>query len=216
MRIGIAEDDIVYRAGLVRLLQAADVEVVHQAASGAELIAYLATSNPPDIVILDIKMANQADEGLVAALRIGTMYPEVGILLLSSYAVNSYTEKLFAGGHAGRGYMLKESFNNVKTLRDVLGLLCERKTYSDPKISDEYDSRRQESPADRLTAREGAILDHLATGASSASIAVCINSSTKAIDNALNGIYNKLELPDGPEYNRRILAVLKWKEMRGD
>ncbi|HEX2806810.1 MAG TPA: response regulator transcription factor, partial [Kineosporiaceae bacterium] len=139
MRVALAEDSLVYRNGLVRLLEAAGATVVHEAASGGELLTYLAEgrSDPstsggalPDVVMLDIRMAGRADDGLRAAEQIAAAFPTVGILVLSAHADAGYAQRLFANGSAGRGYLLKESLDSVCELQEALSRVVRRRTYT--------------------------------------------------------------------------------------
>src|SRR5690348_351059 len=109
MRVAIAEDNAFYRAGVIKLLQAAGATVIHEAASGAELLARLHNGDLPDVALLDIRMANSDDEGLRAALQLFDRYPEVGVLMLSAFAEAPLARQLFEDGSSGKGYMLKDS-----------------------------------------------------------------------------------------------------------
>jgi len=212
MRVALAEDDTFYRAGLVKLLEAAGTQVSQEAASGDELIAYLRRGPLPDIAILDINMAGRKDDGLIAARQIAEMFPGVGVLLLSAFAEATYAERLFEGGSAGKGYMIKDSLNAVGPLREALERINNRQTYTDPKVLDHLlRPRDQKEPTlrERLTPRERSVLSLLTDGASNAAIAANTHITSGAVEAAVRNIYTKLGIPDDPAYNKRVLVVLK-------
>lgn len=217
MRVAVAEDSLVYRNGLVRLLEAAGATVVHEAATGEELLAQLAQldgsstgAEPPDVVMLDIRMNGRDDDGLLAAEAIGTAHPRLGILLLSAHADPAYAQRLFANGSAGRGYLLKDSLDSVAELTEALGRIHQGGTYTDPRVIDQLiRDRAGNRPVDLLTPREQAVLSLLVSGASNAAIAHGTRTSTKAVESAISALYTKLGIPDAPDYNRRVLVVLR-------
>jgi len=213
MHVAIAEDNPVYRAGLVGLLHASGVSVTHQAASGAELLALLGRGDPPDVAILDIRMSGIEDDGLVTAQIIRQQHPRVGVLLLSAYAELTYAERLFEHGSAGRGYMIKDTLNSVGQLKEALNRIRAGLTYTDPTVVDQLIASGRpavRSPLDGLTPREAAVLKMLAGGASNSAIGIELRSSTGAIEATIRSVYTKLTIPDSPEYNRRVLAVLRF------
>jgi len=213
MRVAIAEDNPVYRAGLVGLLHATGMEITHEAASGAELLASLRAGPLPDVVILDIQMAGIDDDGLMTARALRAKHPEVGVLLLSAYAEPTYAERLFDNGSAGKGYMLKDTLNSVGQLKEALNRINEGLTYTDPRVLDQLLAGGKPpptSPLDELTARERTVLTLLASGASNSAIAVAMRSSPGTIETAIRSTYTKLTIPDSPDYNRRVLAVLEF------
>ena len=126
MRVAIAEDDTVYRAGLVELLTAAGVVVACQASSGRELLDYLG-AELPDSVLLDIRIEGRPDDGLTTAEVIAHRYPDLGILLLSTYANDEFVRRFFPHGTAGGGYLLKERFNEIDDVRHALKLVRRRR-----------------------------------------------------------------------------------------
>ena len=218
MRVAIAEDDTFYRAGLVKLLEAAGTHVSQEAGSGDELIAYLRRGPLPDIAILDINMAGRKDDGLNAARQIAEMFPTVGVLLLSAFAEATYAERFFEGGSAGKGYMIKDSLNAVGPLREALERINNRQTYTDPKVLDDLlrpRDHREPAVRERLTPRERNVLSLLTDGASNAAIAAAIHITSGAVEAAVRNIYTKLGIPDDPAYNKRVLVVLKWLTEEG-
>lgn len=211
MRIGIAEDKLVYRAGLVRVLTQAGFDVVHEAYSGPELLSLL-QEDVPDVVILDIRM-DGPDDGLRTAETIAERYPRIGILLLSAYPEYSYAERFFAGGTSGRGYVLKENFNDVPTIQLALQRVGAGQTFSDPEVLDLIlPHRRSHRLQTLLTPRELDTLSRMAAGMSNAVIAEQLHVSVKSVEAACTSIFRKLELSAAEGYNPRVLAVLRWHD----
>ena len=193
MRVALAEDSLVYRNGLVRLLEAAGAQVVHESATGEGLLAHLAEAAAggtlPDVVLLDIRMGGRDDDGLRAAEQIAVAHPDVGILLLSAHADAHYAQRLFEHGSAGRGYLLKESLDSVQELTEALTRVQRRRTYTDPRVVDELiraGGRRELTQS--LSPREQEVLARLASGASNAAIARLTRSTTKAVESAITGL----------------------------
>ncbi len=215
MRVAVAEDNPIYRAGLVKLIEATGVEVVGEASTGAELLALLDAGVSADAVMLDLNMAGRRDDGLHAALEVANRHPRTAILLLTATADAGVAEKLFADGSARKGYMLKDSLNSVAELSHALRRIVGGQTYGDSLVVDELLARQRQGGArDLLTSRERLILTHLASGASNAAIAEAVRTSTGAVEAAVSTIYNKLGIPDEPGYNRRVLVVLRWLSER--
>jgi DNA-binding NarL/FixJ family response regulator len=208
MYVAIAEDDMVYRAGLVDLLSAAGVDVMYEAADGRELLGLLSRALP-DVVLMDIRMAGRGDDGLETAETISQLYPDLGILLLSTYADPGYIRRFFAGGMAGRGYLLKESFTNVEDVHRALSLVQRQKTYSDPLVLDRLHLATP-ALADRLTPRECDVLRLLAAGQSNSAIADRLRITHAAVENVNQSIYRKLRIPNSADHTPRVLAVLQW------
>ena len=153
MRVAIAEDDEPYRLGLVELLTAADVTVAYQASSGPELLDYLKQGDRPDAVLLDIQMGGRRDDGVTTAEEISDRWPGLGILLLSNHKNDDLVRRFFAGGTTGRGYLLKEKFNDIEDVRHALDLVRRGKTFSDTAVLDCLDLR-QLTIGELLTPRE--------------------------------------------------------------
>jgi DNA-binding NarL/FixJ family response regulator len=208
MRVAIAEDDPVYRAGLVELLTAAGVAVAYQASSGQELLGHLA-GNLPDAVLLDIRMKGRPDDGLTTAEVIAQRYPDLGILLLSNYDTEEYVRRFFAHGTAGRGYLLKEQFNDIDDVSHALNLVQRRKTFSDTPILDRL-HRRQPAITELLTPRELEVVRLLAAGLSNAAIAAQLRIKEDKVEYAIQSIYTKLDIPRTPDQNPRVHAAVRW------
>jgi DNA-binding NarL/FixJ family response regulator len=206
MRVAIAEDDDVYRAGLVELLTAADVEVACQAVNCRDLLDYLHRDRP-DVVLLDIRFKGPPDEGLLAAEEISKLYPKLAVLLLSNHVYNEYVRRFFAHGMSGRGYLLKERFNNIEDVRHALDLVHRGKTYSDTTVLDMLRSR-QPTLTEILTPREIDILRLVAAAFTNAAIAVRLKINEDKVENAIKSINKKLGYD--PERNPRVYAAIRW------
>jgi DNA-binding NarL/FixJ family response regulator len=218
VRVALAEDNLVYRNGLVRLLEAAEVTVVHAASRGDQLLAFLNGQEDhaaaPDVVMLDIRMGRRDDDGLLTAEEIARSHPGVGILMLSAHVEARYAQRLFANGSAGRGYLLKDSLDSVSELSQALSRVHRGGTYTDPRVVDELIRRdRQERLDTLLTPREQEVLTLVATGASNAAIARTLRAGIKSIEATISTLYTKLGIADAPDYNRRVLVVLNWLEL---
>ncbi len=208
MRVAIAEDEEPYRVGLVELLTAADVTVSYQARSGRELLDYLA-GDLPDAVLMDIRMGGRPDDGVTTAEVISQRYPDLGILLLSNHENDEFVRRFFAHGTAGRGYLLKERFNDIDDVRHALDLVRRRKTFSDTPILDRL-HRRQPTITELLTPRELDVLRLLAAALSNAAIAAELRITEDKVEYATQNIYNKLGRPR--DQNPRVYAAGRWLE----
>lgn len=209
MRVVIADDVMLVRSGLARLLVDAGVDVVGEAAD-AETLHSLVGRQSPDVAIVDIRMPpTHTDEGLVAARRIREDHPETAVVLLSQYLEVRYAERLFADQPAGLGYLLKERVSNIAVLVDALRRVTEGECVIDPTIVARLmRTRRPESAIDVLTAREREILALMAEGRSNAGIARELSISERTVEAACAQVFGKLDLEPSPDVNRRVLAVL--------
>ena len=176
--------------------------------AAAGLLGHLA-EDLPDAVLLDIQMEGRSDDGLVAAEVISQRYPDLGILLLSNHASDEYVRRFFAYGIAGRGYLLKERFNDIEDVRHALNLVQRGKTFSDTPILDRL-HRRQPAITELLTPRELGVLRLLAAGLSNAAIAVQLRIKDDKVEYAIQGIYTKLDIPRTPDRNPRVHAAVRW------
>ncbi|HEX7171288.1 MAG TPA: response regulator transcription factor [Candidatus Limnocylindria bacterium] len=210
MRVVIADDVMLLRSGLARLLGDAGVEVVGEAADGEALI-HLVARFAPDAAIVDIRMPpTHADEGIVAAHRIRAEHPRTAVVLLSQYLEPRYAERLFADQPRALGYLLKERVSNIGVLTDALQRVTEGECVIDPTIVARLMGRRREGSAmDRLTAREREVLGLVAEGRSNAGIARELRISERTVEAACAQIFQKLDLEPSPDENRRVLAVLE-------
>lgn len=169
-------------------------------------------SNPPDVVITDIRMPpTNTDEGIRAARQIRCDHPGVGVVVLSQYVEPEYAIRLFESGSAGLAYLLKERVGDMNETEAAITAVCQGGSFVDPKVVDALvEGRRQlrESKLDRLTPRESEVLAQLASGKSNAAIAKSVFLSARAVEKNINSIFTKLDLLPEAESNRRVLAVL--------
>ena len=211
VRVVVADDAMVTREGIVRLLEEADVEVVGQAENAEALLRDVALERP-DAAIVDIRMPpTHTDEGLVAAQRIRREYPETGVLVLSQYVEPSYAMRLLEDHPEGVGYLLKERVFDVAILVDALRRLGDGETVIDPTIvSQLVGRRRREDPLAELTEREREVLSLVAEGLSNKAIAARLFITERTVEAHVKQIFLKLSLSANPESHRRVLAVLAY------
>lgn len=205
----MAEDVVFTREGLVRLLEKAGVEVVGQAADADSLMA-LVQSRSPDVAIVDIRMPpTNTDEGLVAARRIRSDHPDIGVLVLSSYVEPRYAMDLIQEHPEKVGYLLKERVVDVSSVVDALRRIVDGESVVDPTIVAQLVGRRRRTdPLAALTAREREVLGLVAEGMSNKAIASKLFVTERTVEAHVTQIMQKLALPDSPDRHRRVLAVL--------
>jgi DNA-binding NarL/FixJ family response regulator len=211
MRVVVADDVMLMRAGLARLLGDAGVEIVGEAADPAELMLEIEHTKP-DVAIVDIRMPpTQTDEGLVAAHEIRTSYPSTGVLVLSQYLAPSYALELLEAHPERTGYLLKERVSEVAVLVDALNRIAEGECVLDPTIVSRLLQRsRQQDPLSQLTEREHEVLALMAEGRSNAAIAACLVVTPRTVEAHVRQILGKLGLGESPDDHRRVLAVLAY------
>ena len=209
MRVVVAEDVLVTREGIVRFLQDAAVDVVAQA-SDADLLMEHVDLMRPDVAVVDIRMPpTHTDEGLVAARRIRTEHPEVGVLVLSQYVEPSYAMRLIKDQPERVGYLLKERVFDIATVIDALRRITEGETVIDPTIVMRLlGRRRRENPLAQLTDREREVLGLVAEGMSNRAIATRLFVTERTVEAHVTQIFAKIELPESGDVHRRVLAVL--------
>lgn len=209
MRVVVADDALLTREGIVRLLAEAGVDVVGQAQDAAELLDRIAKTRP-DAVIVDIKMPpTHTDEGIVAAQRIRAERPDVAVLVLSSYIEPTYAMRLLEEHPERVGYLLKERVLDVAILIDALRRLSEGESVIDPTIVARLVGRRRPNdPLTALTKREREVLELVAEGRSNRGIANALFITEGTVEAHIKQIFQKLRLDPGPESHRRVLAVL--------
>jgi DNA-binding NarL/FixJ family response regulator len=209
MRVVIADDVMLLRSGLARLLVEAGVEVVGEA-SEADTLLHLVRSERPDVAIVDIRMPpTQTDEGLQAARLIRSLHPETAVVLLSQHLEPRYAQRLLADQPGGVGYLLKERVADIAVLVDALRRVSEGECVIDPTIVARLMQRRRpDSPLRRLTDREQQILSLIAEGRSNAGVAQTLGISERTVEAACAQLFRKLGLEPSPDVNRRVLAVL--------
>ena len=205
----MADDVMLLRSGLSRLLTEAGVEVVGEAADADALLSSVA-SQVPDVAVVGIRMPpTHTDEGLVAARRIREHHPGTAVVLLSQHLEPRYAQRLLTDQPGGIGYLLKERVSDVAVLVDALRRVSEGECVLDPTIVARLMQRRRpDSPLLTLTARETEILALLAEGRSNAGVARALHLSERTVEAACAQLFRKLGLEPSPDLNRRVLAVL--------
>jgi DNA-binding NarL/FixJ family response regulator len=209
VRLVIADDSVIVREGVTRLLTREGHEVLESVADPDRLLAATATGHP-DAVLVDIKMPPTfTDEGLRAADTIRARFPGVGVLVLSQYVVAEYAMALLAGGEAGVGYLLKDRVMDPSQLSAALARVCAGGTVIDPElVADLLRTSRTGGPTSALTDRESDVLALMAEGLSDKGIAERLFVSLNTVGTHVQRIFRKLDLPDGAADNRRVHAVL--------
>jgi DNA-binding NarL/FixJ family response regulator len=209
MRVAIAEDSVLLREGLARLLADAGSDVVAQCGTGEELLNEVRTS-PPDVVIVDIRLPpTHNDEGMRAALEIRERHPTVGVLVLSQYVELGLAMKLLADSAEGVGYLLKDRISDVEDFVGAVRRVAGGGSALDPIIVSTLLSRRRaDDPLEHLTPREREVLELMATGSSNQGIADRLVITIRAVEKYVSSIFDKLQLPSSGSESRRVLAVL--------
>jgi len=216
VRVVVADDVMLTREGIVRLLQAASVEVVAEAEDADSLIRHVAVSDP-DAAIVDIRMPpTHTDEGIVAAQRIRAEHPDVAVLVLSHYVEPAYALRLLEEHPEKVGYLLKERVFDVAVLVDALRRLADGETVVDPTIVARLVRRkRQDDPLDELTPRERETLELVAEGLSNSAIAMRLFVTQRTVEAHVKQIFLKLGLDANPASHRRVRAVLAYLRSTG-
>lgn len=212
MRIVVAEDSVLLREGLVRLLGEAGAVVVDAVGDGEALVSAV-VEHHPDVAIVDVRMPPSfTDEGLRAALEARAKVPGTGVLVLSQYVEESYATDLLADGTGGVGYLLKDRVSDLAELSDALDRVASGGTALDPEVVAQLFARRRRDPLERLTAREREVLRLMAEGRTNAAIAKTLVISDGAVEKHISSIMTKLDLHPSDDGHRRVLAVLAWLE----
>jgi DNA-binding NarL/FixJ family response regulator/class 3 adenylate cyclase len=209
MRVMLADDSILLREGVARLLAETGFSVLAQAGDAEELLAAI-DADPPDVAIVDIRMPpTHTDEGLRAAHRIRAEHPGVGVLVLSQYVETDYAVELVAEGAGGLGYLLKDRVANVQEFTDAVRRIGAGGSVIDPEVVTRLVGRaRKASPLDALSQRERDALGLMAEGRSNQAISEAMFLSPKTVEGHVRNIFTKLGLADTPDDHRRVLAVL--------
>jgi DNA-binding NarL/FixJ family response regulator len=209
MRVMLAEDSVLLREGLARLLDDAGLDVVAQCGDAEDLIRKVKAHNP-DVAIVDIRLPpTHNDEGLRAALEIRAEHPSVGVLVLSQYVELGLALKLLADSAEGVGYLLKDRISDVDDFVAAVRRVAEGGSALDPIIvSTLLARRRTDDPLAKLTPREREVLELMATGSSNQGIADALVITLRAVEKYVSSIFGKLGIPSTGSESRRVLAVL--------
>ncbi|MGW4486732.1 response regulator transcription factor [Amycolatopsis sp. NPDC004368] len=210
MRVVIAEDAVLLRAGVTRLLADEGIETVAAVDNGDDLLGAV-TEHRPDLAIVDVRMPPTfTDEGLRAALAARTAVPGLPVLVLSQYVEESYAVELLSGGAGGVGYLLKERVADVAEFLDAVRRVAGGGTAIDPDVIAQLMARGRRNPLDALTARESEVLGLMAQGLSNTAIANSLVVSHGAVEKHIGNIFSKLGLEASSEEHRRVRAVLTY------
>jgi DNA-binding NarL/FixJ family response regulator len=209
VQVAIAEDSVLLREGVARLLSEAGFDVVAQCENADDLLLKV-RSFPPDVVIMDIRLPpTHNDEGLRAALELRDSHPDVGVLVLSQYVEVGLAMKLLAESAEGVGYLLKDRISDVKEFVAAVRRVGEGGSVLDPIIVSTLLARqRPDDPIAQLTPREREVLELMASGSSNQGIAESLVITVRAVEKYVSSIFGKLGLPSTGTESRRVLAVL--------
>jgi DNA-binding NarL/FixJ family response regulator len=210
MRVVIAEDAVLLRAGVIRLLADEGIETAAAVDNGDDLLGAV-KEHRPDLAIVDVRMPPTfTDEGLRAALAARKEVPGLPVLVLSQYVEESYAVELLSGGAGGVGYLLKERVADVEEFLDAVRRVANGGTAIDPDVIAQLMARGRRNPLDALTARESEVLGLMAQGLSNTAIANSLVVSHGAVEKHIGNIFSKLGLEASAEEHRRVRAVLTY------
>ena len=210
MRLVLAEDHALLRAGLIQLLEGNGFTILHAVDNAPALDAAL-LDPMAEAAVLDVRLPpTQTDDGLRAAIAVRAARPGFPVMVLSQYVEQLYARELLASGVGAVGYLLKDRVSDVAEFVDGVRRVAAGGTVLDPEVVATVMARQREEPLERLTPREREVLGLMAEGRSNAAIAVHLHVTEKAVAKHINGIFTKLDLPIGEDDHRRVRAVLTW------
>ena len=212
IRVAVAEDSLLVREGIARLLDAQeDVEVIALVGDLPALIDVV-NADPPDVVLTDIRMPpTGTDEGIQAATMLRASHPDLGVVVLSQYAEPAYALALFDSGSERRAYLLKERLSDPEQLISALREVAGGGSVVDPKVVEvlvSARSRARTSPLENLTPREREVLEQIAQGKNNAAVGAALFLSERAVEKHISSLFSKLGLSEEPDTHRRVKAVL--------
>ncbi len=209
MRVVVAEDSVLLREGIARLLGEQGHDVVAQAGDAEDLLRKVGAHHP-DVAVVDIRMPpTNTDDGLRAALRIRTEHPDTGVLVLSAYVEETYALELVADSAAGLGYLLKDRVADVDGFVEAVQRVADGGSALDPEVVSQLLGRsRRDDPLAELTPREREVLELMAEGRSNAAVAERLVVTERAVEKHVTSIFGKLGLSPASTDHRRVLAVL--------
>ncbi|MCW3033616.1 MAG: two component transcriptional regulator, LuxR family [Solirubrobacterales bacterium] len=211
LRILVADDSVLLREGLVRLLEEGGCDVVAQAGDAEDLLRKV-RAHKPDLAVVDVRMPpDNTDDGLRAALTIRDEQPGTAVLVLSQYIEDQYAIELIGEGHEGVGYLLKERITDVSALLEAVHRIAAGGSVIDPQVVSQLLRRhRREDPLELLSDREREVLSLMAEGRSNNAIASELVVTDRAVEKHVTSIFSKLDLPPAEQDHRRVLAVLRF------
>jgi DNA-binding NarL/FixJ family response regulator len=210
VRLVLAEDHALLRAGLTQLLEGNGFTILHAVDNAASLAVALDDPDA-DAAVLDVRLPpTQTDEGLRAAIAVRAARPGFPVMVLSQYVEQLYARELLASGVGAVGYLLKDRVSDVAEFVDGVRRVAAGGTVLDPEVVATVMARQREEPLDRLTPREKEVLGLMAEGRSNAAIAAALSVTEKAVAKHINSIFTKLDLPLDEDDHRRVRAVLAW------
>ena len=209
LRVVIADDSVLLREGLSRLLEESGFEVAGQAGDADDLLRKVG-AHKPDVAVVDVRMPpTHTDEGLRAAHKIRADHPDTAVLVLSQYVEEAYALELLSESTERTGYLLKDRVSDVEEFAAAVRRVAEGGSALDPAVvSQLVGRRRQRDPLDELTPREREVLELMAEGRSNAAIGERLFITLRAVEKHVTSIFTKLGLPATAEDHRRVLAVL--------
>jgi DNA-binding NarL/FixJ family response regulator len=211
VRVVLADDQLLLREGVARLLEEAGMEVAGQAGDAEDLLRKV-NAHKPDVAVVDVRMPpTHTDEGLRAAAEIRKRFPDTGVLVLSQYVEEAYALELFADGADGLGYLLKDRVADLDRFVDAVRRVGEGGSALDPEVVGRLlGRRRREDPLEVLSPREREVLGLMAEGRSNTGIAEHLVVTERAVEKHVTSIFSKLGLTPATEDHRRVLAVLTY------
>jgi DNA-binding NarL/FixJ family response regulator len=206
----IAEDSVLLRIGLLKVLEMGGFQVAAEVGDGEALLAAV-EEHRPELALVDVRMPpGFTDEGVRAAMVIRRRWPRTAVVLLSQYVEERYAADLLATNTSGVGYLLKQRVADVREFVETVQRVADGGTALDPQVVAQLLLRRDSDPLDRLTPRERDVLGLMAEGRSNAGIAEALTVSESAVAKHINNIFAKLDLPVIDTDHRRVLAVLRF------
>jgi DNA-binding NarL/FixJ family response regulator len=213
IRVVLADDSVLLREGLVRVLEEAGCDIVGSYGDAIGLLAELDNTRP-DVAVLDVRMPPDfRDEGVRAAIEARRALPGIGILLLSQYVEVDYARELLAAGSGGVGYLLKDRVSSLTELKDAMERISAGGTVLDPEVAEQL-LRRRTDPLAPLTPREHEVLSLMAQGRTNTAIGSLLHIGVGAVEKKVTAIFQKLGLEDSGDDHRRVLAVVTWLQQR--
>jgi DNA-binding NarL/FixJ family response regulator len=214
VRVVVADDSVLLREGLVRLLAEAGCEVLAAVEDAPTFLAAV-REHRPEVAVVDVRMPpTMTDDGLRAAVQARAAQPDLGVLMLSAYIELSYADVLLADGRGRVGYLLKDRVTSLETLVDALRTISAGGTVLDPEVVAQLLVARRVDPLAALTPREKEVMALMAEGRSNGAIAARLVVSAGAVEKHISNIFAKIGLPELDADNRRVLAVLTWLRSR--